>query len=93
MATDYAAGRQRDHLAMSDDEFNRRLAAIEAAFGVEWLTTSVAALSMLWQRKDGFAVNQLCLVGDAIAGFKLHRRKAELQGAPPGHHRSGGSFA
>src|SRR5574337_52577 len=69
MATDYKAGRQHAHLAMSDQEFNRRLGAIEQTFGVDWLTKGDAALARLWRRKDGFAVNQLCLLGDAIAGF------------------------
>jgi hypothetical protein len=69
MATDYKAGRQHAHLAMSDQEFDRRLGAIEQAFGVDWLTKGDAALARLWQRKDGFAVNQLCLLGDAIAGL------------------------
>ncbi|MCK9913693.1 hypothetical protein MXD81_31375 [Microbacteriaceae bacterium K1510] len=69
MATDYKAGRQHEHLAMDGGEFNRRLGAIDAAFGAAWLTTSDASLAGLWQRTDAFAVNQLCLLGDAIAGF------------------------
>lgn len=68
---DYRAGRQSAHLAMDDEEFNRRLGAIEEAFGAKWLTESDAALARLWQSKDGFAVSQLCLLGDAIAGFNL----------------------
>jgi hypothetical protein len=56
---------------MSDQEFNRRLGAIEDAFGADWLTKGDAALTKVWQRKDGFAVNQLCLLGDAIAGLKV----------------------
>jgi hypothetical protein len=54
---------------MTDAEFNRRLGAIEAAFGAGWLAGRDAPVARLWQRKDGFAVNQLCLLGDAIAGF------------------------
>ena len=69
MASRYAVGRQRGHLPMSDAEFDRRLGAIETAFGTDWLTTSDANLPKLWQRKDAFAVNQLCLLGDALAGF------------------------
>jgi hypothetical protein len=69
MTTDYAAGRQRNHLPMTDAEFNLRLGAIEAAFGAGWLASSDAALAGLWRRKDAFAVNQLCLLGDAVAGF------------------------
>ena len=56
---------------MSDAEFNRRMGAVADAFGLDWLSAGDAALQALWQRKDGFAVNQLCLVGDAIAGFSV----------------------
>ncbi|MCP3473816.1 hypothetical protein NLM33_26225 [Bradyrhizobium sp. CCGUVB1N3] len=70
MASRFAAGRQRDHLAMSDDEFDRRLGANETAFGADWLSTSDTSLARLWQRKDGMAVNQLCLLGDAISGLE-----------------------
>ena len=45
MATDYKAGRQHTHLAMSDQEFNRRLIAIEQAFGAGWLTKGDATRS------------------------------------------------
>ncbi|MGJ5041902.1 MULTISPECIES: hypothetical protein [unclassified Bradyrhizobium] len=70
MASRFAAGRQRDHLAMPDDEFDRRLGAIETAFGADWLATSDTSLGKLWRRKDAAAVNQLCLLGDAIAGLE-----------------------
>jgi hypothetical protein len=82
---------------MSNDEFNRRFGAIETAFGAEWLATSDTALSRLWRRKDGFAVNQLCLLGDAIAGFdsidakwvKEHVQKIK---APDANSRRGSMF-
>jgi hypothetical protein len=54
---------------MSDEEFNRRMGAVADAFGLDWLSSGDAALQALWKRKDGFAVNELCLLGDAIAGF------------------------
>jgi hypothetical protein len=69
MTTNYKAGRQSAHLNMGDQEFNRRLGAVAGAFGIDWLSAGDRALQALWQRKDGFAVNQLCLLGDAIAGF------------------------
>src|ERR1700730_17105149 len=69
MTTNYKAGRQSAHLNMGDQEFNRRLGAVAGAFGIDWLSAGDRALQVLWQRKDGFAVNQLCLLGDAIAGF------------------------
>lgn len=69
MTNDYKAGRQTVHLRMSDEEFNRRLGAVAEAFGLDWLSAGDHPLQLLWQRKDGFAVNQLCLLGDAIAGL------------------------
>jgi hypothetical protein len=69
MTSRFAAWRQRGHLSMSDQEFDRRLGAIESAFGANWLSTGDTGLAKLWQRKDGAAVNQLCLLGDAIAGL------------------------
>jgi len=71
MTRDYRTGRQSEHLHMSDAEFNRRMGAVADAFGLDWLSAGDAALQALWQRKDGFAVNQLCLLGDAIAGFSV----------------------
>jgi hypothetical protein len=71
MTQNYKTGRQSDHLEMGDDEFNRRLGAIADAFGRAWLDSQGGhPLQLLWQRKDGFAVNQLCLLGDAIAGLR-----------------------
>lgn len=70
MTSHYAVGRQRDHLPMTDAEFDRRLGAIERAFDAAWLATADAVLPNLWRRKDAFAVNQLCLFGDAVAGFE-----------------------
>lgn len=55
---------------MPDGEFNRRMGAVAEAFGLDWLDKGDAAIQKLWQRKDGSAVNQLCSLGDAIAGFK-----------------------
>ena len=69
MTSKYKAGRQSAHLNMSDEEFDRRLSAIADAFGADWLNAGTHPLQALWQRKDGFAVNQLCLLGDAIAGL------------------------
>jgi hypothetical protein len=54
---------------MADEEFNRRMGAVANAFGLDWLSASDAALPALWQRKDGFAVNQLCLLDHALTGF------------------------
>jgi hypothetical protein len=70
MTQNYKTGRQSEHLHMPDEEFNRGMGAIADAFGLDWLGAGDAALQALWQRNDGFAVNQLCLLGDAIAGFK-----------------------
>jgi hypothetical protein len=67
--TDYSASRQIAHLSIGVDEFNRLFGAIEGAFGKKWLSKGDAPLPTLWQRKDAFAVNQLCLLGDAIHGF------------------------
>jgi len=75
MTIDFKAGRQHAHLQMSDAEFNRRLGAVATAFGEDWLASGKEALPKLWQRKDGFAVNQLCLLGDAIAGLNSIDRK------------------
>src|SRR5258706_5849757 len=69
MTQNYRIGRQSEHLHMPDEEFNRRMGAVAHAFDVDWLTTGNAALQALWQRKDGAAVSELCLLGDAIAGF------------------------
>ncbi len=60
---------------MPDAEFNRRMGAVADAFGLDWLKKGDAAIQKLWQRKDGSAVNQLCLLGDAIAGFKTDSAK------------------
>jgi hypothetical protein len=69
-AMDYKTGRQSAHLHMSDEEFNRRFGAVASGLGIEWLKAAGDhPIQVLWQRKDGFAVNQLCLLGDAIAGF------------------------
>jgi hypothetical protein len=70
MATDYKAGRQTIHLKMSDDELDRRLGAVADAFGSEWLSAANGhPLQALWQRQDGFAVSQLCILGHALAGL------------------------
>lgn len=69
MTQNYRIGRQSEQLNMPDEEFNRRLGAVADAFGLDWLARGNAALQALWQRKDGAAVNELCLLGDAIAGF------------------------
>lgn len=70
MTEDYRAGRQTVHLNMADDEFHTRMGAVANAFGSAWLQQGDHPLQALWQRKDCFAVNQLCLLGDAIAGLK-----------------------
>jgi hypothetical protein len=68
MPKDYRKDRQSVHLNMSDAEFARRMGAVEDAFGVDWLSASEQyPLQLLWKRKDGFATNQLCVIGDAIA--------------------------
>lgn len=82
---------------MNEEEFNRRLRAIADAFGTAWLTTSTDALPKLWRRKDAFAVNQLCILGDAISGFnsidknwvKMHVKKIK---GPDANERRGSMF-
>src|ERR1700733_3716320 len=71
MTSHYAANRQTAHLKMSNDELERRLGAIAKAFGPTWLEGTGHPLQALWQRKDGFATNELCLLGDAIAGLTI----------------------
>jgi hypothetical protein len=63
----FTEGRQCDHLPT--DDADRWLGAIARAFNADWLTTSDTSLGKLWRRNDGAAVNQLCLLGDAIAGL------------------------
>jgi hypothetical protein len=87
MTQDYRTGRQSEHLNMAGEEFNRRMGAVANAFGLNGLSAGDAALPALWQRKDGFAVNQLCLLGDALAGFNeidpkwVRERVEKLKGA------------
>jgi hypothetical protein len=70
MTADYKAGRQTIHLNMSDDELDRRLGAVANAFDSEWLSAANGhPLKALWRRQDGFAVNQLCILGHALAGL------------------------
>src|SRR3984893_5666415 len=70
MTRDFVSCRQIAHLKMSEYELDRRLGAIAEAFDPAWLEGAGHPLQNLWQRKDGFATNQLCLLGDAIAGLK-----------------------
>jgi hypothetical protein len=70
MTRDFVSCRQIAHLKMSEYELDRRLGAIAEAFDPAWLEGAGHPLQNLWQRKDGFATNRLCLLGDAIAGLK-----------------------
>jgi hypothetical protein len=70
MVTNYKAGRQTVHLNMSDDDLDRLLGAVADAFESKWLSAADChPLKALWQRQDGFAVSQLCILGHALAGL------------------------